>query len=150
MELGYKLEGDAKDVTVMLENNGAVVAVLEGNGLTSGSHYLSWDGQTTAGLPAPNGLYRIRVQTQGADGQPVEATPLVRSEVTGVDLQGDKGSTLITKAGEIAFTSILGVFEPGSKPAGSEPDRQSQDAEKPPEIAAVTAEPEAEVDALTP
>ncbi|EKD39241.1 MAG: hypothetical protein ACD_75C00467G0001, partial [uncultured bacterium] len=35
--------------------------------------------------------------------------------VTGVDLGGTGGGTLITKAGEIAYSSVIGVYDPGSK-----------------------------------
>jgi len=45
------------------------------------------------------------------DGSSIAASPLIQSEVTGVDLTGEFGGTLETQAGVVAFSSILGVYE---------------------------------------
>jgi hypothetical protein len=63
---------------------------------------------------APLGKYEIVLEAKAAGDESVGAAPLIRSEVTGVDLEGDFGGILVTKAGEVAFGSILGVYEPGS------------------------------------
>jgi len=112
--LGYKLADPAANVTLLLQNQGVTVATIAGKELGAGNHYINWDGLSTAGIPAASGDYSIVVQAKSAEGASVQASSLIRSEVTGVDLGGDKGTTLITKAGEVAFNSILGVFEPGT------------------------------------
>lgn len=113
-QLGYKLDSAAASVTLKLQLNGATVATLDGQELSAGNHYITWNGLTKAGLPAASGKYTIVVQAKAADGTSVGASSLIKSEVTGVDLNGDSGSTVITKAGEIAFSSILGISDPDS------------------------------------
>jgi flagellar basal-body rod modification protein FlgD len=126
VELGYSLDAPAKDVTLLLQNKGVTVATIEGQGLSAGNHYLNWDGLSTAGIPAASGDYEILVQAKAAEGGTVQATSLIRSEVTGVDLAGASGATLITKAGEVAFNSILGIFEPGTQLKDSSQDLQTE------------------------
>lgn len=112
--VGYKLDGPAKEVNLALQLNGATVATMKGVELSAGNHFLTWDGLTTNGQPAAYGDYKIVIQAKAAEGESIAANPLVRSEVTGVDLNGEFGGTLITKAGEVAFNTILGVYEKSS------------------------------------
>ena len=116
-QLGYKLDKAAASVTLKLQLNGATVATLDGEELSAGNHFITWDGLTQAGLPAASGKYTIIVQAKAADGTTVGSSPLIRSEVTGVDLNEGSGSTLITNAGKIPFTSILGISDPDTKSA---------------------------------
>jgi flagellar basal-body rod modification protein FlgD len=114
LDLGYQLDAQAANVTIALRNNGNTVAILEGKDLSQGTHFLSWDGKAANGEPAPSGNYTMTVQAANAQGESISASSLIRSQVTGVDLQGENGGTLITRTGEISFNSILGVFEPSS------------------------------------
>ena len=118
-EIGYLLDGQAKDVTLSLQANGVTVATLKGTELNSGSHFITWDGLTTDGKEAPVGTYKIIVEAKAADGQGVSVQSLVKSEVTGVDLTGNYGGTLITAAGPVSFTSILGVHDRNSAQSAS-------------------------------
>lgn len=115
IELGYNLDAKASSVSLLLQLNGSTVATLEGKDLTVGNHYLVWDGSTSSGAQAASGKYTIVLQAKAADGGSVAATPLIKSEVTGLDLGGESGGTLITKAGEIAFNAIIGVYDPSSR-----------------------------------
>lgn len=115
VEIGYQLDGQASEVTISLQNKGVTIATLDGEELNTGSHFLTWDGQLADGQNAPPGEYKIILQAKAPTDESVGAAPLVRSEVTGVDLEGDYGGILITKSGDVAFNSILGVYEPGSR-----------------------------------
>jgi flagellar basal-body rod modification protein FlgD len=119
VNLGYLLDGQAKDVSFALQLNGVTVATLQGDDLTAGTHFLSWDGLTTDGKPAPAGNYKIVIQAKAADGQSVSVQSLVRSQVTGVDLGGNYGGTLLTTAGQVSFVSILGVYDKNAGQAGA-------------------------------
>lgn len=112
--VGYQLDGQATEVKLALQHNGVTVATLSGTELGQGSHYITWDGLTSDGNPAPTGDYKIIVSAKAAEGESVAAGPLVRAEVTGVDLDGEYGGTLVTTSGEVAFTAILGVFDKNS------------------------------------
>lgn len=115
VEVGYQLDGPASEVTIQLQLNGVTQATLTGTELSTGNHYLTWDGLVKNGSKAPSGNYKIVISAKASQGSTVSATPLVKSEVTGVDLGGTAGGTLITKAGEIAFNSIIGVYDPKEK-----------------------------------
>ena len=119
MQLGYKLDGAASAVTLDLQLNGATVATLEGKDLGAGNHYITWDGLTKDGVKAASGNYKIVLQAKAADGTSVAASPLIRSEVTGVDLSGQSGGTVITKAGETPFAAILGIYDPTTRSAST-------------------------------
>ncbi len=111
VEVGYQLDGTATEVKVLLKKNGVTIDTLSGTTLTKGNHYLTWDGLTSSGLAAESGSYKIVIQAKAAEGESIAASPLIKSEVTGVDLSADSGGTLLTKAGEVSFTSVLGVYE---------------------------------------
>lgn len=113
VSVGYQLDIQALEVTVQIQNKGATVATLEGREVTPGHHFISWDGMTSDGQPAPEGEYNIVAHATTVSGEVVRLESLVRSEVTGVDLSGTNGGTLITIDGEIGLQSILGVYEQG-------------------------------------
>jgi flagellar basal-body rod modification protein FlgD len=115
VKIGYQLDGEASGVTLSLKHNGVTVATLKGEELDTGSHFITWDGLLGNDKSAPLGKYEIVLEAKAAGDESVGAAPLIRSEVTGVDLKGDFGGILVTKAGEVAFGSILGVYEPGSQ-----------------------------------
>lgn len=114
VKLGYKLDGQASEVTLALQLDGATVATLKGVDLAEGNHFLTWDGMTDSGQAAAHGNYKIVIQAKAAEGESVAASPLIRSEVTGVDLDGEFGGVLITKAGKVEFNTILGVYDTDS------------------------------------
>lgn len=131
IEFGYSLSGPASAVTISLQQDGATLATLNGADLTKGNHFLTWDGLTDDGSPAPVGDYDIVIDAKSASETPILATPLIRSVVTGVDLAGSAGGTLVTLAGEVAFNKIIGVFEPGTSMAAASPatDDKEEDEE---------------------
>ena len=114
VEIGYQLDSPASQVTLNLQLNGVTVKSFTGTELTAGNHYLTWDGLNKDGVAAPSGKYKIVLSAKAPDGESTGIAPLIKSEVTGVDLGGTGGGTLITKAGEIAYSSVIGVYDPGS------------------------------------
>lgn len=114
VEIGYQLDSPAAQVTVNLQLNGVTIKSFNGKELTAGNHYLTWDGLTENGVKAPAGKYKIVLSAKAPDGESTGIAPLIKSEVIGVDLNSSGGATLITKAGEIAYSSVIGVYEPGS------------------------------------
>lgn len=115
VEIGYQLDGKASEVTLQLQLDGVTQATIKGTELTAGNHYLTWDGLLGNGGKAPVGKYTIAVSAKAGEGTTVAVNPLVKAEVTGVDLGGTGGGTLITKAGEVAFNTIIGVYDPSAK-----------------------------------
>ncbi len=115
VEVGYQLDGDATEVTLSLQHNGVTVATLKGVDLTEGNHFITWDGLTVEGDTASLGDYTVAVSAKAVDGESVAVVSLVKSEVTGIDMDEESGETLVTLAGSITFSEILGVYEPGTK-----------------------------------
>lgn len=115
VELGYHLDGNASEASLALQLDGVTITTLKGEDLGPGNHFITWDGLTKDGEKAPTGNYAIAVKAKAAGEESVAIDPLVKSEVTGVDLQGELGGTLVTQAGEVSFNNILGVYEPGSR-----------------------------------
>ena len=130
LDFGYQLSSTASEVTISLKQDGATLATLNGTELTAGTHFITWDGLTSDGAPAPVGDYDIFISAKDASGDSVGVTSLIRSEVTGVDLGGTNGGTLITVAGEIPFNSIIGVYEPESTITSSSSSTDEEETEE--------------------
>lgn len=109
--LGYQLDDQAAKVSVAIRKDGVTVAVLDADELGKGTHYLQWDGMTAKGDPAPNGDYSIMIKAEGFQGESLAVRPVVRSLVSGADLDTTSGGILLTSAGDVNFSKILGVFE---------------------------------------
>jgi flagellar basal-body rod modification protein FlgD len=127
VQIGYSIDGEAKDITLLLQKDGATVTTLKGTELQKGDHFISWNGLTASGKPAPTGDYTIVIEaTAAADS--IAAAPLVRSEVTGVDLDSTSGGLLFTVSGEIEVNKIKGVYELGTGLNQEEPAQQETNA----------------------
>ncbi len=110
VSIGYRLKEPATEVSIVIKRGGAVVATITNENKGAGDHYLTWDGTNGQGEKMPKGEYTFSVQAVNAEGKATPLTTLVRSEVTGVDLAGKDGGTIMTKSGAIPFNTILGVF----------------------------------------
>jgi len=119
MNIGSSLDGNATSVILHLQQNGTTVATLEGAELTKGNHFLTWNGLDAQGQPAPFGDYTIAIEATAAAGS-IAAAPLVRSEVTGVDLDAGNGGLLFTKSGQVSVNEIKGVYELSSDLTGEQ------------------------------
>jgi flagellar basal-body rod modification protein FlgD len=117
--IGYSLDGPATSVKLHLQHDGATITTLEGSELSKGNHFLTWNGLDAQGRPAPIGDYTIVIEATAAAGS-IAAAPLVRSEVTGVDLDAGNGGLLFTRAGQVSVNEIKGVYELSSGLTGEE------------------------------
>lgn len=127
VRVGYSLDGEAKDITLLLQKDGATVATLKGTDLQKGDHFITWNGVTSSGSPAPVGDYTIVVEASAA-AESIAAAPLVRSVVTGVDLDNISGGLLYTQSGQVEVNKIKGVYEVDTGPGREEPDQQETNA----------------------
>ena len=109
--LGYQLDEQAAQVSITLKKDGVTVAQMDGQDLSEGSHYLTWDGLDSKGDMAASGKYSLVVQATGYQGESLVAGSLVRAVVTGANLDGENGGTLLTASGDVNLKTILGVFE---------------------------------------
>jgi flagellar basal-body rod modification protein FlgD len=116
VNVGYQLDGTAASVTMYIQDeDGSTVATLHPTEMESGDHFLEWDGLDSDGNVLPEGKYTIVLQASSAgEDSTIAVSPLVQSEVTGVDFSNDTGDTMIhTLAGaEISVNSIIAVSQP--------------------------------------
>lgn len=116
--IGYQLDGSAASVSMAIRDaNGSTVASLTPTELTPGNHVIAWDGLDSNGKILPDGKYTISLQaTSAGEGSTVAVSPLVQSEVTGVDFSQENGeASLYTLAGAtIGTSSIIAVYQPDS------------------------------------
>jgi len=111
VEIGYRVDGTASDIKLHIEDsNGRRVSTLYPSDQTSGNHFLTWQGKDQFGAQLPAGEYTIVVEAQSTEGGTVGISPLVRTDVTGVDL-GESGAVLLTNVGEFSLSDIYGVYD---------------------------------------
>ncbi|MCB2184866.1 MAG: flagellar hook assembly protein FlgD [Deltaproteobacteria bacterium] len=94
-ELSFTL-GEAADVTMRVYDADGNLVKEEALGIMEeGSHTYTWDGTTTAGQAADNGVYEVHILAYNAEGESVSVpTPQVTGLVTGYQV-GDDGEILL-------------------------------------------------------
>ncbi len=121
--VGYQLDGLASSVTLYIKDQtGNTVATFHPTELTKGNHFIEWNGMNSEGEHVPAGEYRIVLQAAAGYGEEsIAVSPLVQSEVTGVDFNNSTGdAVLYTLAGaEITSDSILAVYKDKNNPTAT-------------------------------
>lgn len=81
--------------------------------LTSGTQPFVWNGQTSSGTTAPDGVYHIAVTATAADGTAATVTTAGQGRVTSVDFSGS--TPVLTVAGQqVKLSDVLAVSAPSS------------------------------------
>ncbi len=111
VEIGYKVDGVATDITLQIQNSdGKTVATLAASDLSEGNHFLTWNGQDADGNMLTPGTYTITASATNSEGTSATVSPLVRAEVTGIDLSGTEAK-IVTGIGEYSISSIYGAYD---------------------------------------
>lgn len=114
-DLSYTLPSTAQNCVVQIsDSSGNEVAQL--TGLTAaGTHYLSWNGENSAGTQLADGSYTISVVANDSSGKSITATTNTYGKVTGVsssssgtDLNLGTVSTPLSGVTAIVDTTTLG------------------------------------------
>ena len=99
----------------------ASVSILDQNGntvwtgqqtLDTGTQSYAWNGRTSTGAVAPNGLYTIQITAQDAAGQSVAVSTQYTGTVTGVDLSGSQ-PLLQVGSSYLTISQIGSIQKPG-------------------------------------
>jgi len=111
-EIGYRVDGTASEIQLHIQDsNGRRVSTLTPTDRTSGNHFLTWQGLDENGEHLPAGKYTIVIEALSNEaGETVGVTPLVRTEITGVDLDNN-GTVLLTDVGDFTLANIHGVYD---------------------------------------
>ena len=111
VEIGYKIDGTVTDVDLLIKNSdGKTVATLAASDLSEGNHFLTWDGKSSSGAALDPGAYSIQISAKNGTTASASVSPLVRSEVTGIDLSGSEAK-IVTALGEYAISAIHGAYD---------------------------------------
>jgi flagellar basal-body rod modification protein FlgD len=87
------------NITISDANGNQVASFTQQLG--AGTQSISWNGQTSSGTTAPNGVYKIAVTAQNSGGAAVTVTPEINTVITGID--SSSGTAMLT-AGGLSFT----------------------------------------------
>ncbi len=116
--IGYRLDGTAADIKVSIkDSSGRTVATLPASDRSAGNHFLTWNGKDSTGNTLPPGTYTIVAEAKSGEGTSATVSPLVRAEVTGIDLSG-KAPKIVTRLGEYNITAIHGAYKKTTSSSG--------------------------------
>ncbi|MCL2341264.1 MAG: flagellar hook assembly protein FlgD [Proteobacteria bacterium] len=119
VQVGYKVDGAVTDATLTIKNSlGQTVATLKATDLSAGNHFLTWDGKDANGNAMAPGTYSITISANSAAGTSGTVSPLVRAQVTGIDLSSPEAK-VITAAGEYKISSLYGAFVKNQNTTGN-------------------------------
>lgn len=105
----FKLDGDASKVMVrILDEKNNVMGEIWKEGLSQGSHQVTWDGVALDGSPAVKGKYRAQVKAWDDMGQEVGT----RTEATGIvqSVTFDEGEPVLTVNGQKVYLRDVASF----------------------------------------
>ncbi|MBL8542833.1 MAG: flagellar hook assembly protein FlgD [Hyphomonadaceae bacterium] len=107
----YRLPTSATSLTINVkDSSGRTVYTTDTAVRSAGEHLFTWDGKTSAGASAPNGVYTIEVKPTGADGNAMTPTVTVRETIMGVDFSGTS-PVVITPSGTRGLDTIRSVLD---------------------------------------
>jgi flagellar basal-body rod modification protein FlgD len=107
----YRLPEAATDLTITVKDSGGrTVYETTTADRGAGEHLFRWDGKKTNGETAPDGVYTISIEAEGAGGEAMEPTVRVRETIMGVDFSGDV-PVVITPSGTRSIDTIRSVLD---------------------------------------
>lgn len=105
----FSLDGEASKVMVrILDEKNNIVGEIWKDGMSQGSHQITWDGTQLDGAPAVKGTYRAQVKAWDNMGNDIGT----RTEATGVvqSVTFDEGEPVLTVGGQKVFLRDVKSF----------------------------------------
>ncbi len=105
----FKLDGEASKVMVrVLDEKNNIMGEIWKDGMSQGSHQVTWDGVALDGTPAVKGTYHAQVKAWDVNGQEVST----RTEATGVvsSVNFDDGEPVLTVNGQKVYLRDVASF----------------------------------------
>lgn len=96
----------ATRATARVQDASGRVIFEQALGAQTGRTRFTWDGMTSAGTPAPAGVYRLSIAATDAEGAAVAPTISVNETVTGVSFDEAGAPVFITPGGTRGFDAI--------------------------------------------
>ena len=106
----YELPESAKTTTLIVRDSSDRIVYRGTGDTTTGRHEFSWDGTTTSGSNAPDGVYSLEINAVTQNGANITAEIRASARVTGIDLSG---SEVVVEMGgvEVPLSSVLALQE---------------------------------------
>jgi len=117
-EVLFKLDGDSSKVMVrILDEKNNIVGEMWKDGMSQGSHQVTWDGVALDGSPAAKGTYRTQVKAWDQLGNEV----LAKTEATGIvqSVNFEEGEPVLTVSGQKVFLRDVQSFHTPDAPTHS-------------------------------
>lgn len=109
----YTLPESATSMTVNVKDpTGRTIYSSTTEARGTGEHLFTWDGTTSSGGTAPDGVYTLSIEAQNAAGTAITPTVNVRETIMGVDFSGST-PVVITPAGTRSLDKIRSVLSNG-------------------------------------
>jgi flagellar basal-body rod modification protein FlgD len=104
-------KADATAATFVIRNAAGTVVSTKTEPLDSGTSVFTWNGATSTGQPAPEGLYTLTVSARNAAGQTVAVSTQITGLVRGAEFDG--GEPLLDIGGiKVKLSGISAVSLP--------------------------------------
>lgn len=111
-EWTYKLDRDSSDVKLeVLDSKGRVIRTMAGTENRAGEHKVTWDGKTTGGADAAEGVYSLRITAKDSSGATVTTSTYMDGKVTGVE-QKDGSTYLTVNGAQIPWDKLVSIRQP--------------------------------------
>ncbi len=94
-EWNYRMPEGAKNASLVITDmEGKEVFRTEGE-TKAGLQSFSWDGKNASGADMPDGLYKMEVRAENAEGKTLDVITEITGQVSGVDFTGKEPAVLI-------------------------------------------------------
>jgi flagellar basal-body rod modification protein FlgD len=100
---------NAARTTIEIRDKAGNTVATRSGALSAGRQVFTWDGTNSAGQPAPDGRYSIRIDARDSSGQPISVNTEVEGVVDALDLEGQEPVLLIGDA-RVPLSQIKGAM----------------------------------------
>tara|TARA_R110000868_G_scaffold69568_3_gene204678 strand:+ start:5490 stop:6143 length:654 start_codon:yes stop_codon:yes gene_type:complete len=106
----YELPESSKTTEMIIRDSSDRIVYRTTGETTTGRHDFNWDGKTSSGATAPDGVYTLEINAAAQNGANITAEIRASARVTGIDLSG---SEVVVKMGgvEVPLSSVLALQE---------------------------------------
>lgn len=109
VEIGFHFPENVKGATIYINTpDGQTICELDVPHPNSGENFIQWDGKTPDDQKVPDGTYFMTIVGEPGDGAQIQGTPLVKTQITGVDFSGPE-TMIITTNGTVKLSEISKV-----------------------------------------
>ena len=115
----FNAETTVPNAVVTIKDAKGSVVYSETGSLNAGPGTFLWDGKTTTGTTAPNGIYTIDIKGTSLSGSSIEVTTSSVGVVTGVDFTGDV-PILTIGSRKVAISDVTDVRVPSTEELAEE------------------------------